>query len=28
VAKLDERLRNEVLKRLEQVRAGKRDLYF
>lgn len=28
VAKLDERLRNEVLKRLEQVRSGKRDLYF
>lgn len=28
VAKLDERLRTEVLKRLEQVRSGKRDLYF
>ena len=28
VAKLDERLRNEILKRLEQVRSGKRDLYF
>jgi 2-iminoacetate synthase len=28
VAKLDGKLRDEVLKRLEQVRAGKRDLYF
>jgi 2-iminoacetate synthase len=28
VNKLDGKLREEVLKRLEQVRSGKRDLYF